>query len=94
VDPDSTFRGAPVSDVPAYNGIHEPTAGGDFAERLMYVPSVATVIDFIYFSTVTTATVGTAMWLPFQPGKDSDDHSDHFFLRACRRRAGLGYWQG
>jgi hypothetical protein len=54
---------AVLSDKPAYNGISQPRPefgwnGNSIYERLVYIPSLDTVVDFIYFSTVTTATVG------------------------------------
>lgn len=54
-----------LSDGPAYGGtVQLPipqggwSYGDDIDDRLFFVPSLETVIDFIYFSAVTTATVG------------------------------------
>jgi hypothetical protein len=52
------------SDDPAYHGIENPKPEfgwewhGDFEDRLIFRPPLDTVVDFVYFSTTTTATVG------------------------------------
>jgi hypothetical protein len=52
------------SDGPSYANIHEPKPqqgwgySGDFDDRLFFLPSVDTAVDFVYFSVATTATVG------------------------------------
>lgn len=52
------------SDTPAYQGIEIPapeigwTESSDGIDRLCFIPKYSTVIDFLYFSTVTMATVG------------------------------------
>lgn len=52
------------SDTPAYQGIEAPAPEGGWTEnadgidRLCFIPKYSTVIDFLYFSTVTMATVG------------------------------------
>jgi hypothetical protein len=51
------------SDGPAYKNLTEPVPErgwryANFEDRLIFVPSIDTVLDCIYFSTVTMATVG------------------------------------
>lgn len=48
-----------LSDTDAYAGAQLPTPyGDDIDDRLFYFPSLETIVDFVYFSVVTTATVG------------------------------------
>jgi hypothetical protein len=52
-----------LSDGKAYMNVEQPVPMGgwndsDLIDRLSFVPTPETVVDFIYFSTVTTATVG------------------------------------
>jgi hypothetical protein len=58
---------------PAYNGITNPHPedgwrdAADFNDRLFFCPPLDTMIDFFYFSTVTTATVGYGDITPATP---------------------------
>ena len=51
-----------LSDVPAYKDMHLPIRefgwGNEIIDRMFFVPSWDTILDCIYFSTITTATIG------------------------------------